>query len=178
MGSERISIAIDEKTLELLDEINPEEDSSRSKVIRDAIKFYHKSKKIREHGTDKLDIYFELLSGGEHIVLDVDHWLLFLELLDSSEDRDEFWKKSKDVANSHADQLSSKVQSLEDLLERLAACNFYRLNKISGSEYTLVVESEKARKFVKKLLKDFCDSMGFDTEMQEDIGKLRVRELD
>lgn len=176
MGSKRISIAMDEETLKLLDEINPEKDASRSKVIRDAIKFYHKSKKIRESGAENLDIYFDLLSGGEHLVLDVDHWLLFLDLLESSDKEEEFWAKSKKVADSHADQLSSKIQNLEELLERLSACNFFRLNKISENEYTLIVESKKTRKFVKNLVKDFSESMGFETRIHEDIGKLRIKE--
>lgn len=175
MNPKRITVALDEKTLKLLEEMNDEEDSSRSSIVRKAIRFYHESKDLRDHGTEKLETYLELLSEGEHVVLDVDHWLLFLDILESSQKNQKFWEQSKKVADSHADQLESTVTSIEDLLERLAACNFYRLNKISDEEFTLLVRSEKARRFVKKLLRDFADSMGFEVDIQEDIGKLRVK---
>lgn len=175
MKSKRITVAVDELTLELLNELSSEENISRSKLVRKAIRFYQKNREIRESGGDRLDTYFELLSEGEHVILDVDHWLLFLEILESSEKKEKFWEKSKKVANSHADQLSSKISNIEELLERLASCNFFRLNKISKNEFTLIVGSEKVRKFVKRLLENFSESMGFEANIQEDIGKLRVK---
>lgn len=175
MNPERITFAVDENTLEILNRMSKEENISRSKLVREAIRFYNGSKKLREHGTEKLDTYLELLSEGEHVVLDVDHWLLFLDVLESSSEREKFWKKSKEVANSHADQLASKIQTPEDLLKRLAACNFFRLNKLSDNEFTLILNSETARKFVKKLLEDFSKSMELEMNIQEDIGKLRVK---
>ncbi len=175
MNPKRITVALDDHTLKLLEEMNEEADSSRSSIVRKAIRFYHESEEFRDHGTDKLNTYLDLLSEGEHVVLDVDHWLLFLDILESSSRKGEFWEKSKKVADSHADQLSSKVKSLEDLLERLSACNFFRLNKVSETEFTLLVSSEKVRKFVRKLLRDFADSMGFNVNIQEDIGKLRIK---
>lgn len=178
MSPERITVALDKRTLELLEKMNEEGDSSRSSIVRQAIRFFYESKNLREHGADKLNTYLELLSEGEHVVLDVDHWLLFLQILESSPKKEEFWKKSKKVAESHADQLSSKVKTLEDLLERLAACNFFRINKVSEKEFTLLVNSGTAKKFVKRVLKDFAENMGFKVKIQEDIGKIRVKKTE
>lgn len=173
----RITVALDEEALDLLDEMDEEEDISKSELVRRAIRFYYGSKRLRKYGTEKLDSYLDLLSEGEHIVLDIDHWLLLLDVLESSSKKEEFWEKSKKVADSHADQLASEVKTLEDLLERLSTCNFFRLNKASEKEYTLLINSEKSKKFVQRLLKDFCNSMGFEVEIQEDIGKLRVKQI-
>lgn len=173
----RITVAVDEETLEIISEIKEEEDVSRSELVRKALRYYHESRKFREYGTDKLSTYLEMLSKGEHVVLDVDHWLLLLDILKSSPREEEFWQKSKQVANSHADQLSSKIDTVEDLLKRLEACNFFNLNKISENEFTLIVNSEKSKQFIKRLVKDFSDSMGFDVQIQEDIGKLRLKEI-
>ncbi len=174
MNPKRISVSVDEQTLEILKELDSEEDISRSELLRRAVKFYHGTRKFREYGTERLDTYLDLLSEGEHVVLDIDRWLLFLDMLDSIPEKEEFWKKSEKIAESHAEQLSSRVQTPSDLLERLAACNFFRLSKTSDEEFTLIVNSEKSRRFVKRLLEDFSQSMGFDLEIQEGIGKLRV----
>ncbi len=174
----RVTVALDEETSEILDEIVSENDVSRSEAVRRAIKFYGGSKDIRERGDDRLSTYLDMLSKGEHVILDIDRWLLLLELLESSDQKEEFWEKSKKVADSHADQLDSKIDSFEDLLTRLEVCNFFSLNKISDKEYTLVVNSKESKKFVKRIVEDFSESMGFDVEIMEDIGKLRTRVKD
>lgn len=173
-SKKRITVALDEETIDSLDKM-VSDNGSRSEVVRRAIKFYLESRDIRKHGTDRLDTYLEMLSEGEHVILDIDRWLLFLDLLESSDEKERFWKKAKKVAESHADQLESKIDTFEDLLVRLEICNFYNLNKVSENEYTLIVGSENARKFVKRLIEDFSESMGFDVEVSEDIGKLRAK---
>lgn len=171
----RITVALDEETFELLDKMVSTDDDSRSEVVRKAIKFYRKFKDIREMGTERLLTYLDMLSEGEHVILDIDRWLIFLELLDSSDEKEEFWEKSKKVAESHAEQLDSEINSFEDLLKRLEVCNFYNLDKVSDKEYTLMVNSKSAKGFVKKIVEDFSKSMGFSVQVVEDIGKLRVR---
>ncbi|MFX1524995.1 MAG: ribbon-helix-helix protein, CopG family, partial [Promethearchaeota archaeon] len=79
----RITIAVDDHTYNLLNELIYNSGTSRSELIRKAIKFYHKFKKVfdkKENGVvAKVNTYLELLSHGEHIILDVDHYLTFLK---------------------------------------------------------------------------------------------------
>jgi hypothetical protein len=57
-----------------------------------------------------------MLSSGEHVILDVDHWLLSLKFV-----------KYEKIAVSHAEQLSNDIKTAKDLFERLEFCNFFRL---------------------------------------------------
>ena len=173
---ERITVALDEETASILDKMTSDEDASKSEMVRNAIKFYQENEELRKYNQEKLKTYLNLLSQGEHVILDIDRWLLILEILESSEEKEKFRKKSRNIAKSHAEQLKEEVVSFEDLLERLEACNFYDLDKISENEYTLIVNSKESKKFVKKTLEDFAEMMGFDVEIIEDIGKLRARE--
>jgi len=64
---------------------------------------------------------------------------------------------------------------VEDVLKRLEACNFYILNQVSKIEYTLVLNSDVLKKFVKTLLNETLTGMGYQVEIKEDLAKLRLK---
>lgn len=172
----RITIALDEETNKLFEKLRLETKQSQSGLIRRALQFYSENKKvIDEHGTERINTYVDMLGSGEHIILDVDHWLLFLKLIESSPEKEKFWDDHKRVAKSHAEQLSKKVRSADELLKRLEACNFYNLGKSSENEYTLVLYSDATKKFVRDFLEEVLAGMGSKAEIKEDFAKLRVK---
>ena len=54
------------------------------------------------------------------------------------------------------------------------ACNFFRINA-KNSEWTLVLNHEKTKKFVRLFLDEVFKNMGLDVEIKEDLMKLRLR---
>ncbi|MDI6655183.1 MAG: CopG family transcriptional regulator [Candidatus Hydrothermarchaeota archaeon] len=149
-----------------------------SELLRNALWFYSTYKDlISIHGSKKINTYVEMLSEGEHIILDVDHWLLFLKFIGTSPESEKFWEECRLVAKSHADQLFQKIKSVENLLERLEACNFFKISKSSESEFTLVLGSNISKKFVRTFLEDVLAGLGYKAEVREDFTKLRVRVL-
>jgi hypothetical protein len=175
MNPTRITVAFDQSTANLLEKISKEAALSQSEIMRRALRFYYENRAIEDAATrKKLYTYMDLLLGGEHIILDVDHWLLFLKLVESSPEKEEFWKEHRDVARSHTEQLKSKVLSAEELLARLEACNFYRMTKDSKNDFTLVLGSELPKKFVKIFLEEYFAGMGVNAEIKENLAKLRV----
>lgn len=172
----RITISFDEKMNALFEKLKAETKLSQSELVRQALKFYSENKKVaNEYGSKRIKTYFDMLAKGEHIILDVDHFLLFLKLVESSPEKERFWKNHQKVARSHAEQLPSKVQSAEELLERLEACNFFTLGKISEDEFILILNSDVTKNFVKIFLEEVLVGMGYETEIKEDFAKLRVK---
>ncbi|MFQ6136204.1 MAG: ribbon-helix-helix protein, CopG family [Candidatus Hydrothermarchaeales archaeon] len=172
----RVTIALDKEASELLDRLKSETKLSQSGVIRRALRFYSENKEvIDKYGSERINTYCEMLAHGEHIILDVDHFILFLKSIESSPEEEKFWEDHERVAKSHAEQLPRKIQSVEGFLKRLEACNFYKLNKIHEDEFTLILYSDVTKKFVRTLLEDVLEGMGFKTEIKEDFAKLRVR---
>ncbi len=169
----RVTIALDKDLEELIGKISEEMKVSKSELMRRAILFYAENRELAEN--QKIRFYIDMLPSGEHIIIDVEHWLLFLKLLEGLPDNDRFWEDCKSVARSHAEQLSQKVKTPVELLERLEACNFFKLIKNSETDFTLLLGSELTKKFVKTLLKDFFTSMGFKIEIREDLAKLRIK---
>jgi hypothetical protein len=173
----RITVALDESAFQIFEKLRKEEGISQSALMRRALKFYDENKGLVKGKDPKVDLYVDMLSSGEHIILDMDHWLLLIGLIDSSPKKEKFWQGCRAVAMAHAEQLPSKVRTPGELLERLEACNFFRLVKNSEKDFTLVLNSNVTKKFVKTIVEDFLSCMDFKAEVKEDFSKLRVKIL-
>ncbi len=171
----RITVAFDKATADLLEKISTEADASQSEIMRRAIKFYSENK-IQDDIVIKKKIraYIDMLLSGEHVIVDVDHWLMFLRLIETSPMKEQFWKEHRDLARAHWEQLKGKVHTTEDMLTRLEACNFYRLIRNSPNDYTLVLVSEVSKDFIRIFLEEYFTAMGVKVEIKENLTKLRV----
>ncbi len=171
----RITVAFDKTTADLLEKISTEAQVSQSEIMRRALKFYNENKALEDPTTKKkIPAYLDMLLTGEHIILDVDHWLMFLRLIASSPEKETFWKEHKEVARAHWEQLKTKIHSPEEMLNRLEVCNFYRLTKNAPNDYTLVLVSEVSKDFIRIFLEEYFSAMGVKAEIKENLTKLRV----
>ena len=171
----RITVAFDKTTADLLEKISTETHVSQSEIMRRALKFYSENKSLEDLTTKKkIQSYIDMLLIGEHIILDVDHWLMFLRLIASSPEKQKFWSEHKEVARAHWEQLKTKVHSPEEMLARLEACNFYRLTKNAPNDFTLVLVSEVSKDFIRIFLEEYFAAMGVKAEIKENLTKLRV----
>ncbi len=171
----RITVAFDETTANLLEKISTETELSQSEIMRRALKFYNENKVLTDPAIrNKAYAYMGLLLNGEHVILDVDHWLLFLRLIESLPDRDKFWEEHRQVARSHKEQLQQKVLSPEELLTRLETCNFFRLTKNSDKDFTLIFGSELPKKFVRIFIEEYFSAMGIKADIKENFAKIAV----
>jgi len=171
----RITVAFDQPTANLLEKISKETELSQSEIMRRAIKFYNDNKALTDPAVrKKAYAYMDLLLDGEHVILDFDHWLLFLRLIESSPDKEKFWTEHREVARSHKEQLKTKVHTAEELLTRLETCNFFRLTKNSDKDFTLIFGSELPKKFVRVFLEEYFSAMAVKAEIKENLTKLSV----
>lgn len=171
----RITVAFDKSTADLLEKISTDDQVSQSETMRRALKFYSENKALEDAATKKkIHAYLDMLLTGEHVIVDVDHWLMFLRLIASSPEKETFWKEHREVARAHWEQLKTKVQSPEEMLTRLEICNFYRLIKNAPNDYTLVLVSEDSKDFIRIFLEEYFAAMGVKAEIKENLTKLRV----
>jgi hypothetical protein len=171
----RITVAFDQSTANLLKKISKEAELSQSEIMRRALRFYYENRALADPVIrKKIYTYMDLLLGGEHVILDVDHWLLFLGLIESSPEAEKFWSEHRKVAQSHKEQLKNKVHTAEELLARLETCNFFRMTKNSENDFTLILGSELPKKFVKIFIEEFLSAMGVKAEIKENLAKISV----
>lgn len=168
----RLSVALDRETEEILRRLSRESGMTYSALIRFTLRFFSTYGKLLRD-PERVRIWLDLLQGGEHVILDVDHWLLFFKYLEKSEEKEKFYRECREVSLSHAEQLSSL--SPAEYLRRIEACNFFKLNQVSEREFTLVLNVGSSKRFVKELLLDTLQGMGYRAEIKEDMAKLRLR---
>ena len=113
-----------------------------------------------------------MLAEGEHVILDIDHWITFLKFIETHPEKEKFWEIHREVAKAHADEFRGK--DVRYVLERLEACNFFRINEKNG-EFTLVLNNEAVKKFVRMFLEEVLKGMGYDFEIREDLMKIRLK---
>ncbi len=168
---QRISIALDRETFEILNELK-ESYSSVSELFREVLKFHKKFRYLENEDPARIKTYVDMLSHGEHIILDIDHWVAFLRFISTHPEKEKFWEVHRKVSESHAEEF--KGMGINEILKRLEACNFFRIN-MKGDEYTLVFGSDEVKEFVRKFLEGVFEGMGIKAEIKEELAKLRVK---
>ncbi|GBE55664.1 MAG TPA: CopG family transcriptional regulator [Euryarchaeota archaeon] len=176
VGSERLTISVGPAIKEFLKKYKKYTGKSHSEIIREALKNYFElmDGDIYSFNPELGRLYYEMLSSGEHIILDIDHWMLFLREV-NSKDRTGFWKEHRAVARSHAEQFAERGVSPMEVLQRLEACNLFTLSKNSDTEFTIVLSSDVTKKFIKTFLEEVFRGMNLKVEVREDYSKLRMR---
>lgn len=144
---------------------------SQSEIIRNALKFYYTHKELEDFNSEKVKIYVKMLAEGEHVILDLDHLISFLRIVETHPEKEKFWEIHKEVARSHAEQF--RDMNIEQILKRLEACNFFRLGR-SGKDYILIFGSENVRKFTRTFLEEILKGLNKNAEIKEDLTKLRI----
>ncbi len=173
--SATITASLDEETKEIFERLIKESGLSRSRAVREALRFYARNREIFEKaGSERIKAYTELLSSGEHVILDLDHWILFLKELERSTNADVFWKIHTEIARSHAEQLGQKIDSVEGFLRRQEICNFFKLGKTSEREFTIILGSGTGRAFIQTFLETALKKMGFKVKITGGYSKLRI----
>ncbi len=167
----RTSIALDEATEKYFDEL-VKGGESQSSVIRKALKLYHSFKGLEESGLNNVRVYNEMLSSGEHVILDLDHLITLLKIAEASSENAKIWDAShRTVARNHSEQF--RGMGVRQILERLEACNFFRLSQ-SGDSFILVFGSDELKRFTKTFLDEVLRAIHKDCEIKEDLTKLRI----
>jgi hypothetical protein len=173
---ERITISLDERTADLFWNLKNNMGVSQSELMREALKFFGKHKSLFESSEAKaIYAYSEMLSTGEHIIIDIDHWKLFLNFIETHPDNEKFWNLHREVCRSHAEHFKHKLFNAESILKRLEICNLFNLRKTGINEYTLIFGSDLPKKFIRIKLEEIFSGMGFIAEIKDEYSRLRVK---
>lgn len=87
MAIDRVTVSLDEDAKGALDDLTERTGHGQSELFRRALTFY--AANYRAATTDagtKLGDYHKMLSGGEHVLLDVDFLHCFLDYVSDSDD--------------------------------------------------------------------------------------------
>ncbi len=173
----RISVAVDEKTRNILEDLAKKENKTLSEIIRQAIIMYSKMKDVPT--LDDIERFMDMASKSNNIILDIELWLTFLDELNKSSS-EKFWEIIERIGYEHGFELKSRgVRNIDDILKILSIRHFFEFNKNNNS-YTLILTTRNEVKFLKAYLSGLFKSLGIEKnfEVVEGLRKIIIMTKD
>ena len=162
MPSDRVTVSLDEDTKSTLESLTDQTEQSRSKLIREAIAFYGANfDSANASDSDHLQTYYEMLSTGEHVLLDNE----FLDMVDQ-------------VAQYHAQEYAERFNSLEDVLDWLSLCGFLTVRRAEGGSFHVVFPSESLRWFMIRFIRGSVADLPFEIMVEQSVSKVLITKRD
>lgn len=179
MAGDRLTVSLDEPSREALDEVVAQTGEGQSETVRRAILFYAANFQVANSET-KVDLeqYYQMLAGGEHVLLDVDflHGLLEHVEIEKGEPSPEFQELIDRVADFHAEEYQSRFESLSDILDWLSFCGFLTARKAEGDTYHVVFPTEQVKWFMTRFIQRSTEKLDFEVEVSEGVSKVLISE--
>jgi len=178
MPTDRVTVSLDEETKGTLEELTDRTGESQSQLIREAIAFYAANfDSAHASDSDHLQTYYEMLSTGEHVLLDIDLLHALLSQFTDPADRDEAALEMIDqVAQYHAQEYAERFHSLEDVLEWLSLCGFLTVRRDEKGSFHVVFPSESVRWLMIRFIRGSIADLPFEIEIEESVSKVLLRE--
>ena len=180
MAGDRLTVSLDEQSREALDDLVARTGDGQSETVRRAIVFYAANFQVANSETNvDLEQYHRMLSGGEHVLLDIDflHGLLDNVELDDGEPTPEFQAVIDRVAEFHAEEYRSRFHSLADVLDWLSFCGFLTARKAEEDTYHVVFPTEKVKWFMTRFIERSTEKLDFEVEVSEGVSKVLIAEV-
>jgi predicted transcriptional regulator len=180
MPSDRITVSLTDDAKAALADLTDQTDESRSELIRRAISFYAANyESANTSDSDHLQTYYEMLSTGEHILLDIDLLHALLSQVEEPEDRsDELTDMIDRAAKYHATEYAERFDSLAELLDWFSLCGFLTVREADTGSFHVVFLSESIRWFMVRFIRGSVADLPFAIEIEESVSKVLIRERD
>ncbi len=171
----RISVAVDEETRRVIEDLARKEDKTISDVIRHAILFYSKLRdRARNIPLDAAEEYLDIIPSGDNIIVDIELWLTILDELNNITSED-FWNLIEKIGYKHGFEFKNRgIKDIEKILKSLELKHLFELKETGGGGYTLILTTRGEVKLLKKYIKGLFESAGIDVEIVEGIRKLII----
>jgi len=178
MSSDRLTVSLDAEAREALDTISGKSDASQSELVRRALSFY--AANFDAASTDRasrLEEYDKMLTGGEHVLLDIDFLHCFLDhVTENGDPTDEFVEAIDRVSDYHGEEFADRFSDLGELLEWLSLCGFLTVRRTTEDTYQVVFPSADIRWFMTRFIERSTEYTEFDVTVKPGVAKLLLVE--
>jgi predicted transcriptional regulator len=171
----RISVALDDKTDELLEDLVSTKNMTVSDIVRMAIVTYSELENNEsEIDMGKLKEYAKLLYGGENVIVDIDLWTCILDEL-NERGSEKIWKRIETVGEMYGSQFRNMgTRDIRQILRYLEATNWFRLKTNGSSSYVLVLRARNEGKLLKLFLQRMFEAMEIPVEITKGLRKITI----
>lgn len=176
--TDRVTVSLDDDARTALDTLMSETGQGQSAVTRRALSFYAANfEAATGDPSENLEQYYQMLSTGEHVLLDVDFMHCFLDYVYQNGEPDPAFVEAADrVSDYHAREYATRFESVGELLEWLAFCGFLTVRNEEENVYHVVFPSEAIRWFMTRFIERSTTRLPVDIDIDEGVSKVIITE--
>ncbi|WP_435319701.1 ribbon-helix-helix protein, CopG family [Haloarchaeobius sp. TZWSO28] len=178
---DRITVSLDEDAVTALESLTSRTGKPQSELVRQALSFYAANfEAATADAGANLESYHQMLSSGEHVLLDVDFLHCFLDYVENAEGEPapEFVEAADRVASFHAREYEDRFESLGELLDWLSFCGFLTVRESRGQTYHVVFPTESVKWFMTGFIEESTARLPFELEVEEGLSKVIFSAVD
>ncbi|MFW6000425.1 MAG: ribbon-helix-helix protein, CopG family [Halorubrum sp.] len=173
--TDRVTVSLDEGSRTALDTLISETGKGQSEVVRRALSFYAANfEAARADPGENLEQYYQMLSSGEHVLLDVDFLHCFLEFCYDGDPDPAFVEAADRVSDYHAREYADRFDDVGELLEWLSFCGFLEVRAADDGVYHVVFPSEPIRWFMTRFIERSAADLPFEVAVESGVSKVIV----
>ena len=174
----RITVSLDDETARMLEELANSDKRSVSEIVRFAVSEYYKLRGgvQRYVDPDFVGTIIDLLSEGEHVVVDISLWATMLEELNKNA-KDEFWRFVGKIGKEYGFQLKVKgLNNVYEVLKYMECLNWYNVKVSSPNTYILILTVRAEVKLLSIFLQNLFSALEASVEIIEGGRKIIINE--
>lgn len=174
----RVTVSLDDDSKTALETLSAETNKGQSEVIRRALTFYAaNSEAASGRPSENLEQYYQMLSSGEHILLDIDFLHAFLEhVYDPNKPDPSFVEAADRVSDYHAREYAERFDKIGEVLEWLSFCGFLGVRHEDSGVYHVVFPSESVRWFMSRFIERSTVDLPVGVEIEPGVSKAIITE--
>ncbi|WP_440771058.1 ribbon-helix-helix protein, CopG family [Natronorubrum sp. DTA28] len=176
--TQRVTVSLDDDSQAALETLLAETGNGQSEIVRRSLAFYAANFEAASASpSDNLEQYYQMLTSGEHVLLDVDFLHAFLEHCYAGGDPDPAFVDAADrVSDYHAREYAQRFDSVGEVLEWLSFCGFLDVRSEEDDVYHIVFPSEAIRWFMTRFLERSTVDLPTEIEIEQGVSKVIVTE--
>ena len=174
---ERLSVSLNQESIDIIKEFLPKYKGSKANLIRRALETLKAHEKMQSKvPISTIETYVDYLASMEHIIVDIAHWKSIFSEIDKGSEK--FWQEVFDIGAQHWKEYHDKgIKNIQKILEYVEITNWYKLNSDSETSFTLTLTVSEASKFIATFFQGFFSRYPREIEVNQEYKKIRIRAI-
>ncbi|KXB05975.1 hypothetical protein AKJ51_04385 [candidate division MSBL1 archaeon SCGC-AAA382A20] len=172
---ERMSVSLDLESVDLLEKLQTEYQTSKSEIVRKSLHYLDAISKEKKIPSEDLKTIIKFISRPDNIIIDVS--LIETILEETNQDSEELKKEIRNIGREiYVEYFNIGIKSPTECLKTLEKTNILTIAASSNNNFTLISTGQKMNKILKPFLEGLLEKYYENIQVKAEHGKIRIKE--